>query len=104
MLSLYPGRSSSTLGNPNYVAGYLLPFIPILISYIKKQRHILKLFSLIFALVIIIMGIYMTGSHIALFLICILAIWYNIVFIFHEYVFSKQASIFLVVSIVMILL
>lgn len=37
MLSMYPGRSSSTLGNPNYVAGYLLPFIPIYIEYIRNN-------------------------------------------------------------------
>ncbi len=38
MLSMYPGRSSSTLGNPNYVAGYLLPFIPILLMNIRKIK------------------------------------------------------------------
>lgn len=49
------GRSVSTLGNPNYVAGYLLMHLPFLsLIYRKKYR--------IFFLLLLIGGIMTTGS------------------------------------------
>ncbi len=58
MLSAYPGRSVSTLGNPNYVAGYLLIFLPLFVYIRTPERWvILGLLSI---------AILTTGSYIAM--------------------------------------
>ena len=58
MLSAYPGRSVSTLGNPNYVAGYLLLFLPLFSQIRAPERWLaLGLWSL---------AILTTGSYIAI--------------------------------------
>jgi hypothetical protein len=60
MISAYPGRSVSTLGNPNYVAGYLLLFIPLFARIPTPERWlVLGVWSL---------TILTTGSYIAIIL------------------------------------
>ncbi len=104
MASLYPGRSSSTLGNPNYLAGYLIPFIPILIANIKKEKHIMQIFFNITALAVIVLGIYMSWSYIAWILVWLLIIWYHITLLFRRYSLSKQIFIFAIITSVLIFL
>jgi hypothetical protein len=56
MLGAYPERSVSTLGNPNYVAGYLLIFFPLLAQLRSPERWIVMgLFTI---------AIVTTGSYI----------------------------------------
>ncbi len=109
MLSMYPGRSSSTLGNPNYVAGYLLPFVPLFVATImqvvsqKQRRADTQIFN-IAMLGIILIGICVTGSHIAMLLIGALASWYLIVYIFRGYDTWTQMLIFTLFSVLGIFL
>ncbi len=55
------GRSVSTLGNPNYVAGYLLMHLPFLYLIRQSERMILVL--------LLVFGILTTGSMIGMFLL-----------------------------------
>lgn len=55
------GRSISTLGNPNYLAGYLLLLLPLVSSIRKPERYIL--------VTLFVMAILTTQSFIALFLL-----------------------------------
>lgn len=58
MISAYSGRSVSTFGNPNYVAGYLLLFVPLFTWIRTPERWLaLGLWSL---------AILTTGSYIAI--------------------------------------
>jgi hypothetical protein len=96
---MYPGRSSSTLGNPNYVAGYLLPLVPLFVATIVqltsyRQRRIDMQVCYIIMLGIILIGICVTGSHIAMLLIGALVFWYLIVSIFREYDIWTQILLF----------
>ncbi len=100
MISLYSWRSSSTLGNPNYVAGYLLPFIPIFIFCIKKTKE--KMWYILLGLFSILAAIFVTGSYIAICIACLIFCWYNISFIFHGYPNSRKVFIF-VICIVLVL-
>lgn len=100
MYSLYDGRSSSTLGNPNYVAGYLLLFIPIVIGKIEilKERYWKQsgIFILYLAILWFLVGwIYSTGSHIALFLIWFLCLWYCLRYLFVWMHLWKQVALLL---------
>lgn len=52
------GRANSTLGNPNYVAGYLLMHLPLIVLIRKPERYIFTL--------IIILGILTTQSFIGI--------------------------------------
>ena len=104
MLSMYPGRSSSTLGNPNYVAGYLLPFIPLLVANIRRaqsqiQGRIDMQIANMVMLGILLVGIGVTGSHIAILLIGLLALWYLIIYILRGYDTWKQILIFTLFSV-----
>ncbi|NRH20609.1 hypothetical protein HOO68_01010 [Candidatus Gracilibacteria bacterium] len=100
MYSMYPGRSSGTLGNPNYLAGYMLVFIPILMEYILnwdwkiKQKYIP--IGYIGALLIFLGGIYVSGSYIANTLILFLLLWYSLGYFFGKHI-GKQFSIFLLI-------
>jgi hypothetical protein len=93
MISLYTWRSSSTLGNPNYVAGYLLAFIPICIFFIKNKKE--KIWNII-ALIIIFIGIATTGSYIAMSILCSLIVWYGIRYFFKKYTRINSGIIFLI--------
>lgn len=57
-LSAYPGRSVSTLGNPNYVAWYLLIFLPLCTRLRLSERWII--------LWLLIIAILTTGSYIGI--------------------------------------
>ncbi len=73
MLSAYSGRSVSTLGNPNYVAGYLLFFLPLLTLFRLVGRWII--------LAVLSIAIVMTGSYIGMILLgmyCIYALCRNL--------------------------
>lgn len=105
--SMYPGRSSSTLWNPNYLAGYLIFFIPILIERIQwlfqKYGSIFhqKIISQIMILVLLLWGIYTSWSYITMTILVLLVIWYCIWWIFPKYSLLKKWSIFLLVSILL---
>ena len=101
---MYPGRSSSTLGNPNYVAGCLLPFIPLLVANIRRaqsqiQGRIDMQIANIVMLGILLVGIGVTGSHIAILLIGLLAPWYLIIYFLRGYDTWKQILIFTLFSV-----
>ncbi len=85
-LSAYPGRSSSTLGNPNYVAGYLLPFVPVLVFSLKTNKA--KRWWLIIAFLCILGGIFVSGSYIAMACIGAMGIGYVI----HIYIPPQNAK------------
>jgi hypothetical protein len=93
MISLYTWRSSSTLWNPNYVAGYLLPCIPIWFFFIKNSKE--KIWSTV-ALVLIFIGIVTTGSYIAMSIVWALVVWYGIRYFFKKYTRIKSGIIFLI--------
>ena len=85
-------RSTSTLGNPNYVAGYLLMVLPIIFGTIKRgEKYTLMIF--------IFLAIFSTGSIIGI----SLAALYFIALI-SEKIFGKKTYIYLpLVFILMIL-
>jgi ABC-type phosphate/phosphonate transport system permease subunit len=60
-------RSISTLGNPNYVAGYLLMIFPFLIAEIRTRS--------ILPFLIVTLGIIMTGSIIGIVLALLMLIY-----------------------------
>lgn len=93
MISLYTWRSSSTLWNPNYVAGYLLPCIPICIFFIKNKNE--KIWNII-ALIIILIAIVATGSYIAMSIVWALVVWYGIGYFFKNYTRINSTIIFLI--------
>lgn len=95
MVSMYSWRSSSTLGNPNYVAGYLLMFIPIVASQISQYKKHRWIYILVLALLLL--AIYMTGSYIGLYLIFSLFLYYNVVYIFSNSSIFKQLIIFFLI-------
>jgi hypothetical protein len=92
MLSLYTWRSSSTLGNPNYVAGYLLMFIPIVASHILQYRKYRWIYLIL--LLFIVIAIYLTGSYIGLYIVFALFFYYNIRYIFSDLAINRQLVIF----------
>lgn len=61
MISAYSGRSVSTLGNPNYVAGYLLIFVPLCTWWRVPERWII--------LWLLVLAILTTGSYIGIALV-----------------------------------
>lgn len=75
MPSMYRWRSSSTLWNPNYLAGYLLLFIPILISGIQGKDYYPRIIKII-AIWILLWWVAMTWSYIAWWLVSILWLGY----------------------------
>lgn len=100
MSSLYHGRSSSTLGNPNYLAGYLLLFVPIVFWKIqilkdkyRQQWWIIILYLAIFSLLL--GWIYSTGSYIAIFLIWFLFLWHWLRYLLKWMYIWKQVALFL---------
>jgi hypothetical protein len=54
----YPGRSISTLGNPNYLAGYLILILPLLWRIRSPERWIIG--------IVIILALITTGSYIGM--------------------------------------
>jgi hypothetical protein len=58
MTTSYLGRAVSTLGNPNYLAGYLLMILPLLTRWRSPERWI--------AMLVIVFAILTTGSYIAI--------------------------------------
>lgn len=60
-------RSISTLGNPNYVAGYLLILLPLVQTIRKPERYVVAS--------IFIMAILVTKSFIAIFLVVLYGVW-----------------------------
>ena len=109
MISAYPGRSSSTLGNPNYVAGYLIAFIPIVLVNISNIQSALSMNKVIATLLsstivsCVIIAIAVTGSHIAILLLGILILWYSVHYVLHRYTIEKQIIIFATVVSILIL-
>lgn len=98
MLSMYPGRTSSTLGNPNYLAGFLLPFVPILTQSIytlkdKYWKQVRVFMSSICMLWIILGWIYTTGSYIAVFLVWLLGLWYCLIYLMRSIPFWRQVIV-----------
>lgn len=63
----WSGRSISTLGNPNYVAGYLLILLPFVSSLSGIQRLLIA--------TIFVMAILSTKSYIAIFLMVLYGVW-----------------------------
>lgn len=108
MNNMYPGRSLSTLGNPNYLAGYLILFIPILIERIREsywehgsifyKKSILQ----IGILSIFLGGIFTSWSYIAMMILIFLFIWYYICYFFSKYSFLKKLSIFLFLCVMLL--
>jgi len=99
MLSMYPGRAASTLGNPNYLAGFLLPFVPILTQSIytlkdKYWKQIRVFISSVCMLWIILGWIYTTGSYIAMFLVWLLGLWYCLIYLMRSIPFWRQVIVF----------
>ncbi len=92
MISSYTGRSSSTLWNPNYLAWFLLIYLPIIYFYLRKYRSISWLIFLVG--IWFIYAIYTTGSYIALFVTVLLFIWYQIRFILHTWSIASQMLLY----------
>ena len=92
MMLSYTGRSSSTLGNPNYLAGFLVMYIPIIYFYFRKYRSISWLLFLVG--IGFLLAIFTTGSYIALFIILMLGIWYQIRFILHTWSIASQLLLY----------
>ncbi|MBC7504065.1 hypothetical protein H7169_03765 [Candidatus Gracilibacteria bacterium] len=96
MISIYPGRSSSTLGNPNYVAGYLLPFVPIMLEGVwRNQKTLIKNEGMNYLLrltiiLCLLLAVVVTGSYIALLLLAILVISYSVSYLLYGYSKVKQ--------------
>ena len=67
MVSMYSGRSMSTLGNPNYLAGYLLMLLPLSLYIRTPERWIVS--------IILILALLTTGSYIAIALISIYVLY-----------------------------
>lgn len=61
------GRSISTLGNPNYVAGYLLMLLPLVRTIRKPERYVIAS--------IFVMAILATKSFIAIFLLALYGVY-----------------------------
>lgn len=61
------GRSISTLGNPNYVAGYLLMLLPLVQTIRNPERYVI--------VSIIVMAILVTKSFIAIFLLMLYGVY-----------------------------
>lgn len=98
MLSMYPGRASSTLGNPNYLAGFLLPFVPILTQsiYTLKDKYWKQIWVFIcnICMLWIILGwIFTTGSYIAVFLVWLLGLWYCLIYLIRSIPFWRQVIV-----------
>ena len=107
MLSAYTGRSVSTLGNPNYVAGYLLIFVPLLIASSlvvigkTKQRIDIQIVHIL-AILILLIAIYATGSYIAIVLIGLLGLWYILQYMFRDLARSRQIIVWIMLSICLV--
>ena len=107
MLSAYTGRSVSTLGNPNYVAGYLLLFVPLLMASSllaigkMKQRIDIQIVHILTILILLI-AIYVTGSYIAMVLIGLLGLWYVLQYMFPDLARSRQIIIWIMLSICLV--
>lgn len=99
MVSSYEWRSSSTLWNPNYVAGYLLFFVPILLHQIIFYAKY-RVYNTI-ALCIIMMWIVTTWSYIWLYIVWAIFLLYNTKYIFSE--FSRQAQYVLYVILLLVI-
>lgn len=85
-------RSIATLGNPNYVAGYLLMILPMILGYVRHfEKYIL--------LVIICFGILATKSVIGISLA-----WVYILYTIIQKNLSRNTLILLVISIISIFL
>ena len=107
MLSAYTGRSVSTLGNPNYVAGYLLIFVPLFIAssfatFRKVKQRIDIQILYILTIIGLLIAIYATGSHIAIILIGLLGLWYMLQYMLRNLTRSRQISVWLILSICII--
>ncbi len=98
LVSLYSGRSLSTLGNPNYLAWVLLFFLPVISLYRSYLNQTIS--HLLYLLIIV--AILTTWSYIAIFLVLLFVIWHLIGYIFPRYAMSYRLTI--LISIVVLLI
>lgn len=96
-LSPYVGRAISTLGNPNYVAGYLLPFVPILITKLRKPILGAKNIVIAIFLSLLTLAIITTKSLIGISLLVIIILWYIV-----QYFIIRKKTQIIVFSILLV--
>lgn len=80
--SWWDSRAISTLGNPNYLAGFLLMCLPLFTFFRSPERWIY--------LICIVFGIFVTGSYIGIFLVGV----YWLYVVLQRYLDGKKSIIF----------